>query len=68
MTNAAAFTKAMDDLEHRATGKEKFELMHSKGSAKAKLLQRLFNQYAVPWNSDWFSNPRPRPLKNGAAR
>ena len=51
MTDTAAFTKAMDDLEHRATGKEKFELMHSRGTAKAELLKKLLNLYAIPWDA-----------------
>lgn len=54
MTDTAAFTKAMDDLEHRATGKEKFELMHSRGTAKAELLKKLLNLYAIPWDARWF--------------
>ena len=68
MTSAQAFVEAVDELERRATGKERFGLMHSKGRAKAKLLQKLFNQYAIPWNSDWFPNLPPTPSKNEGTR
>jgi len=54
MTSAQTFVEAVDVLECVATGKEKFQLMHSNGRAKAKLLQKLFSQYAISWDSDWF--------------
>ena len=70
MTSAQAFLKAVDDLERLATGKEKFELMHSKGHAKAKLLKKLLNLYAIPWDASWFTERaavKRRTRKAGAA-
>ena len=66
MTGAQAFVEAVTALEARATGREKHQLMYAKGAKKAELTRRLFGRYAIPFSSDWFSDPAPvrwRPRK-----
>ena len=66
MTEAQKFADAVNRLEQHASGGEKLKLMNSKGTAKAKLMQKLFERYSIGFDAAWFLTPPPR-RKQGAA-